>query len=121
MNDSEADLAEIIKAFSMLKTPVEETTEYRLHYDELGNIIMTSMRSHPESEQYLVVDEDDFKNYYRYRVVNKKLQLIPQECGMVTGLKKSNSGFCVVKNHAGVLVENDEEVSLTEYYDYRTN
>jgi hypothetical protein len=41
--------------------------------------------------------------------------------GFSVKLKKSNQGYAVVKNHAGILVENHEDYTDIEYYDTTDN
>ena len=94
--------------------------EYRLHYNELGEIYLCTMVDHPESTEYLTVDKDTYDQYFRYRVVNKQLIKIDHDAGYRVKLQKSNQGFCVVKNHAGLILEN-EIYTNTECYEYRNN
>ena len=110
-------LDELIKAISLIKDSIVEPIEYRVHYDDSGNIIMCSMQQHPDNSQYLVVSKDDYDNYFKYCVVDKKLKRINLDSGYFTPLKKSNTGYRVVKNHAGIVLETDENFSEIEYYD----
>jgi hypothetical protein len=110
-------LDELIKALSLIEEPVAEPIEYRIHYNDSGNITMCSMQQHPDSSQYLVVDKYEYDNYFRYQVIDKKLKQIDIDYGYRVQLKKSNSGYQVVKNHAGLILESDETFSETEYYD----
>lgn len=113
-------LDELIKALSLIEEPAVEPIEYRIHYDDNGNIIMCSMQQHPDNGQYLVVSKHEYENYFRYRVVDKKLKQIDIDHGCCTLLKKSSTGYRVVKNHAGIVLEVDENFGEIEYYD-RTN
>lgn len=119
-NDLELD-PEIAKAFTMLEPNRVVTIEYRLHYDDAGNITMCSMQSHPESSQYVVVDKAVYDQYFRYRIVKGLPQLISYDPGIVPNLVKAQTGFQVVKNNAAILVEDFEQYHDTEYYDYRNN
>lgn len=108
---------EFLKALQLIKPlPILEL-EYRIHYDDQGNITMCTMQQHPNSTQYIVVTKEEYHNYYQYRVENKKLKLIDTGSNYSVQLKKSNSGYKVVKNHAGILIEPDEAYADTEYYD----
>jgi len=40
---------------------VPEPIEYRLHYDDGGNIIMCTMQQHPKDTEYLVVDKEIYE------------------------------------------------------------
>lgn len=106
---------EFLKALMSLEVIAEEPLEYRFYYDEEGNIVSCSMRQHPDGN-YVVVTEDEYKNYFRYTVVNGKPKLIVHDTGFKVQLKKSTKGYPVVKNHAGIILE-DETYSDIEYYD----
>jgi hypothetical protein len=73
--------SELIKAFETgLVQPAKELEpiEYRLHYDDTGRIILCSMRNHPKDTKYLVVTEEEYKNYWQYEVKNNTLMFIQQ-------------------------------------------
>jgi hypothetical protein len=115
MNQQEHDFwAEVAR----LLPPVKEIQiEYRLHYDVDGNITMCSMTDHPESERYIVVDEGTYCAYYDYRIVKGKPVLIIHDVGYRRRLVPAENGFCVVKNHAGLLLEPGETFDNVEYYE----
>jgi hypothetical protein len=114
-------LDELIKALSLIEEPIVEPIEYRIHYDDSGNITMCSMQQHPNSSQYLVVDKYEYDNYFRYYVVDNQLKKIDLPTSNRVQLKRSDTGYQVVKNHAGLLLEPDETFSETEYYDTTNN
>jgi len=113
-------LDELIRAFDLIDEIVVEPIEYRVHYDEAGNITMCSMQDHPADTQYIVVSKDEYNNYFRFYVVDNKLKKIDIPTSNSVQLTKSNSGYQVVKNHAGIVLEPSEVYVDTEYYD-RTN
>lgn len=98
---------------------IPDPIEYRIHYDEFGQITMCSMQQHPKTEQYIVVDKDIYDNYTKYQVNVEKKRLIKIDTnpGVSVQLKRSNQGYAVVKGHAGILLENGEEYSSVEYYE----
>jgi hypothetical protein len=100
-------LDELIIALSLIEEPVVEAIEYRIHYDDGGNITMCTMQQHPENSQYLVVSQHEYDNYFRYYVVDNQLKKIDIPMGDRVQLKKSNTGYQVVKNHAGLILEPD--------------
>lgn len=102
---------------ALVKPETQTELEYRLHYNNNGDIVMCTMVEHPESTQYLVVDKNTYDNYYRYIVVNGKLKLIVSNPEYRARLQKSSKGFKVIKNHAGLLVEPGEECTNIEYYE----
>ena len=107
---------EFIKALSMIQPIIEEPAEYRLHYDESGEIIMCSMRQHPENTQYLVVTKNEYENYYQYIIDKGKLKKIDRTTEYRVQLKRSDQGYKTVKNHANIILENEQYTDI-EYYD----
>lgn len=116
-NESEF-LEEVRRLLVVTPDPV---IEYRLHYDDSGDIIMCSMQHHPESNNYVVTDKKTYEMYFRYRVVKGKLELIKHDHGLMSSLIKSTNGFRVVRDHAALLVESNETYNNTEYYDSRNH
>jgi hypothetical protein len=114
-------LDELIKAFSLIEEIVVEPVEYRIHYDTSGNITMCTMQDHPTETDYIVVTKEEYDNYYQYTVVDAKLKKIDRNPGSSVQLKKSDSGYQVVKNHAGIILEPSEDYVDTEYYDTTNN
>lgn len=106
---------EFLKGLMMVQPIIAEPIEFRIHYDSNENITMLSMQQHPTDTQYLVVSKEEYENYYDYKIVNGKLKKIDNRIGFSVRLKKSDSGYCVVKNHAGIILE--EEYNNVEYYD----
>jgi hypothetical protein len=110
---------ELIKALSQMIVTEDEPLEYRLHYNELGDIFMCSMQQHPTNEKYIVVDRDTYDRYFKYRVIDGKLELINNFSGVKPSLVKGKKDFRVVKNHAALLLEPNEQYADVEYYDRR--
>lgn len=108
---------EFLKALQSLQPLPELVLEYRIHYNDQGTIVMCSMTNHPENTQYLVVDKKIYDNYFRYRVEDGKLKMVDNDPGYRVQLKSSTQGYAVVKNHAGILLELNEEYRDIEYYD----
>jgi hypothetical protein len=111
---------EFAAAIAALPQIVEEPIEYRIHYNEHGTITMCSMQQHPADTKYIVVTKEEYDNYFRYTIVNDKLKKIDTMPKIRVQLKKSDNGYRVVKNHAGLILEPGEAYADTEYYD-RTN
>jgi hypothetical protein len=98
--------------------------EYRLYYNSDGTVIGLWESSHPEGDNYIVLDDPGLfhrSNTHMLRVQNKKLVALDPRAPMRTRLKKSNRGFTVVQGHAAVIVEQDETYSEVEYYDRTDN
>ena len=98
---------------------VPESIEYRLHYDASGKIILCSHQNHPDNTQYLVVDQEIYTNYTKYSVdvEKKKLKKVVTDPGVSVQLKRSNQGYAVVKQHAGLILEEGESFLEVEYYE----
>lgn len=96
---------------------VPPVVEYRLHYNDSGEIYLCSMVDHPDTPQYLVVTRDEYDNYFRYTVVNGQLTKIDNDPGYRVQLTKSKSGYPTVAGHASLIIEPTEEYSNIEYYD----
>ena len=107
---------EFLKAMMSLEPMVEEPREYRFHYNENGDIYLCTMQNHPENTEYLVVDEDVYSHYNDYYIRDGKLKMIDRTGGIRVQLTSSTQGYAVVKNHAGILLEN-EKYSDIEYYE----
>lgn len=113
--------SELLAALLALQPIVEEPIEYRVYYNEAGQITQCSMQNHPEGNNYLVVTASEYNNYFRYTVEDGKLKRIDIEHNFHVKLKKSDSGYAVVKHHAGLLIEPAEPYEYVEYYDNRNN
>lgn len=119
---------ELIKAFEsgLIHEGPPPVAEFRLYYDEDGRIVRstTTLREAEELNiplPYLIVDNEQYQIFYRFKVENGQLVEISQSSGQRVQLKKSTKGFKVVENHAAILLEADDDYPNTEYYDYRNN
>jgi hypothetical protein len=107
---------ELAKAFAMMKPIVEEVKEYRIHYDELGRIIMCTMTNHPADTTYIVVSRDEYDNYFRYTIKDGKLKKIDNNTNIRVQLVSNTKGYAVVKKHAGLILEPTDTYNEIEYY-----
>ena len=103
---------------SLLDKSKPEPIEYRVHYNTAGEIYLCTMQQHPADTAYLVVTKNEYDEYFHYCVEEGQLKRILQDSGYRVQLQKSTTGFKVVKDHAGLLVE-DEDWDNVEYYEYR--
>jgi hypothetical protein len=95
--------------------------EYRMHYNEQGDIYACTMQDHPDNTKYIVVTRYEYDNYTKYRVTDGKLERIPNDTTLhYRRLKRSDQGFRTVKGHAGVLLET-EDYPEVEYYEHRNS
>lgn len=106
---------EFLKALQDVQLlPIPEI-EYRFYYDDTGGIVTCSQTNHQEQGNYIVVSEDEYNHYYQYCIKDGKLKKIDLNPGYRVQLKSSDQGYCVVKNHAGIILEN-EQYDNVEYY-----
>ena len=97
--------------------------EYRLYYNDDGTIIGLWENSYPDLLNYVVLEDPGIfynSNTHLLRVRNNKLVLLDPRAPEKIRLKKSTSGMRVVKGHAAIVLEPEEQYSEVEYYD-RTN
>lgn len=109
-------LDELMKAERLIHNLPDVPLEYRIYYDNTGNIIECSMQNHPEGENYIVVDQTDYNNYFRYTVKDKKLVPIEIDRKYKDPIKRSEQGAVTVKNHAGLILEPGEIYRCTDTY-----
>lgn len=117
-------LQELIKSFDLVEPPKTIEYEYRLYYNHEGTVYRaTSLKSDPmESSNYIIVDEQIYKNFVRYKIENGVPVLIPGSVGYVANqLVRSSSGVAVVQNHMSLPLIEENEYTQIEYYDYHTN
>jgi hypothetical protein len=107
---------EFLKAIQAIERIPEPEIEYRFYYDDSGHIITCSKTNHQEHGDYLVVTEYEYQHYYQYYIQNNKLKKIDIDLGYRVQLKRSDQGYRVVRNHAGIILESNEEYAA-EYYD----
>jgi hypothetical protein len=97
--------------------------EFRVYYNESGEVVMYSETDHPPGTNYVVIDNPDvfFKtNTSKLRVIDNQLKVVdirPER----TRLTKSQSGQAVVRGMAAMALEPNEQYADTEYYDRTTN
>lgn len=107
---------EFIKAMEQFEKIVEEPREFRLHYNANGGIYLCTQQNHPKDTDYLVVDEKIYQEYYKYQIIDGKPKIIDFNPGYHVQLKRSDHGYAVVKNNAGIILE-DEIYKDIEYYE----
>ena len=97
-------------------------TEFRLYYDEEGQVTMYCETDHPADTNYIVIDNPDvfFKtNTGRLRVIDGELKIIDTRPTR-THLAKSTTGQPVVRGMAALALTPTEEYQDIEYYDRTT-
>jgi hypothetical protein len=97
-------------------------TEFRIYYDEEGQVTMYCETAHPPDTNYIVIDNPDvfFKtNTGRLRVIDGELKIIDTKITR-THLAKSNTGQPVVRGMASLALAPNEQYQDIEYYDRKT-
>jgi hypothetical protein len=118
MNETEINLIEALS--TLVPRPV--ILEYRMYYNDDGQIICLTNHNHPqELTQYIVVTKEEYDNYYNYEVKNHKLSKIVPTDTLLSALEKSDSGFRVIKGHPALLLEDNEQFNEVEFYDARNS
>lgn len=99
-------------------------TEYRLYYNDQGEITGYCETGHPPDTQYIVLDNPDqyFKqNTHQLRVVDGVLVTIEKTHKTTGLLTKSTTGQPVVAGMATIAIMPNEHYDKVEYYDRPTN
>lgn len=121
IEDIWAEVAKLVAEYDAARPSIIK--EYRLYYNSDGTIIGLWENSHPEGNNYIVLDDPGIfysANTHMLRVQNKKLVVLDPRAPLLIRLKKSNTGFKVVKGHAALILEQHETYPEVELYD-RTN
>lgn len=118
---------ELLNAFKLglIKDEGDKEIEYRIYYDESGNIVKTTgLKSDTIHDQnYIIVDAITYNEFIKspyYKVINNQLKKFNvSQTGHKHQLVKSDSGYKVVKNNPALLLDEEEVNSQFEYYDRR--
>ena len=122
---NEESLAELIKAFELINAADNVEYEYRLYYNNEGQVYATAPNAKEATEynltgDYIVVDRDIYIDAYQYEVKGGKAVIKKKDGGQYTALEKGREGFTTVKNNAGLLLEAGEQYTNTDTYGYPT-
>jgi hypothetical protein len=102
---------------SLINSPPEVEIEYRLYYNNLGEIVKGTQIVSDEDDPYVVVTKEQYETYFNYRVIHGKIKKIDRDAGYRVQLVRSTRGYPTVAGHAGLIIEPGEEYNNTEYYD----
>jgi hypothetical protein len=91
--------------------------EYRLYYNDVGEIHACTMQDHLDSTTYVVVTKDEYDRYFDYYVADNQLKKIDRTGVYTVQLRRSMSGYKTVANHASLIIEPDEKYNHIEYYE----
>lgn len=99
-------------------------TEYRLYYNDQGEITGYCETDHPQDTQYIILENPDqyFKqNTHMLRVIDGVLVTIEKTFKTPGLLTKNNTGQPVVSGMATIAIMPNETYDKVEYYDRPTN
>ena len=93
-------------------------------FNDDGTAIGLWETDHPEGHNYIILEDPDI--FHRtstnlLRVVNKELKVLDPTPIYRVKLAKADSGQCVVKGHAALVLMLQEEYPEIEYYDQTNN
>lgn len=112
---------ELAKAFADIQ-PVTVVEEYRAYYDADGWITGFAGSGFPKNQDnWIHIPRELYitHTWNHLRLVDGKIIKIEPTYNWHFPLTKSTKGFKIVKNHAGIILEKDEQYSDVEYYDKR--
>ena len=119
---------ELIKAFELIaefdRNRPKIIKEFRLYYNDLGEITGLWESNHPDGKNYIVIENPDVFNKTNtrlLRVVDGKLTVLDGKAVEKSRLIKSDIGQAVVRGHAAIALYSDSEYDYVEYYDRKTN
>jgi hypothetical protein len=116
MNMSSYD--ELMKAFASIQVSEQPQVEYRLYYNEQGQIYLGAQtkNDYPEGDNFVQVTKDEYQNYNDYWVKDKQLVKIDKRPKHRVQLKVKDSGKATVKGHASIPLMDNETYSDIVYY-----
>jgi hypothetical protein len=129
--NEDTTLEEIIRQLDelgLIDKPSAIEYEYRIYYDNLGNITATSptvkdAEMYGFTGDYIIVDENTYKSVFaevhKYIVHNNKITIKNNNATQTPQLEKSQTGFKTVKNLPGIILEDGETYKDVEHYDYK--
>jgi hypothetical protein len=131
--NEDTTLEEIIRQLDelgLIDKPAPIEYEYRIYYDESGNITATSptvkdAEMYGFTGNYIIVDEDTYKSVvaelHKYIVRNNKTTIRKDNAAQTPQLEKSQTGFKTVANNPGLILEDNETYKDVEHYDYKNH
>ena len=114
---------ELLKAFSNI-IPVEINEEYRAYYDDENKVrFYMANKFDIDDTKWINISKEEYiaQDYQWMWVENNKLVKKLPSYKYEFPLTRSNNGNRVVKNHAGILLEANEEYPEIEYYTTKKN
>ena len=104
--------------------PIIVKEEYRAYYDESDKIIYTVANNFPENEdKWISITKLEYQTLECQWLWIEKGQIVERKptYNYYFSLTPSTKGVKIVKNHAGIVIEQGEEYADIGYYDKRNN
>lgn len=121
--ENDQELPALLEALAHIQEPEVCDIEYRLYHDEAGVPLFMSSSGHPEGV-YIAIDREtyDRADYLHLRVRGGKLVKIEDDFEHHSELTRGVSGYTVVKNHASIVVRDNETYQgETETYGFKNH
>jgi len=120
MNQTEI---EFLKAIQNI-VPMDIDEKYRAYYDDTGKILYTMANQFPDdNDNWLTITRAQYQTLDYQWLWLEKGQLVERKptYNHYFSLTPSTKGVKIVKNHAGIVVEQGEECADIGYYDKRND
>ena len=104
--------------------PIVVKEEYRAYYDDTDKILYTAANDFPENNKnWISITKIEYQTLecQWLWVENGKIVERKPNYNYFFSLHSSTKGIKIVKNHAGIVVEQGEEYADVGYYDKRNN
>lgn len=101
-----------IEAFKSITLPKEVIKEYRLYYNEDGDIIRCTMTTEEVfDESFVIVNAEIYNNSHRYKIKDGK----PIKVSRRYVPQLSDIGYRVAYGHSALLLKNNENIKDQHY------
>lgn len=94
--------------------------EYKLYYNTKGDIVASSMiKDDPDVPNlpFVVVDENIYKNYFRFEVIDGQIEERLTKSGHKVSYVKSSKGkITTAKNNLAILVDIEDNITEVDRY-----
>jgi hypothetical protein len=117
---------ELVKAFELIeefdRNRPKIIKEFRLYYNDSGEIIGLWESNHPSGDNYIVVDNPEIFNRTNtslLRVTGGKLIVLDNRTVEKFRLEKSTVGQPVVRGHAAIALYSNTEYVDVDFYNFK--
>lgn len=113
---SETDIS-LCEAWEMVK-PINVVEEYRAYYNEQGKVQFLAANTFPEGDNWINITREFYvaqKFNFSWVIDGKLVEKLPTNkhyFSLTQGIKDVK----IVKNHAGIVIDDNEEYPDVDYY-----